>query len=136
MRLMPFFVSGLALAVAAACTSGAQYVPPTATLSPELLTQTASSPTATAEPSATQSFILEISSPQTESVISTPSVTVRGRSTPDAVVSVNGQLADVGSDGSFESFIALEPGPNSIEIVANDFNGGQNSKLLTVIYVP
>lgn len=136
MRLTLFLISALALAVAAACTSGTQYVPPSATPPQGLITQTVSTPTATGEASTAQSFILEISSPQNESVVTTPSITVRGRSTPDAVVSVNGQLEELDANGAFESFISLEPGPNTIEVVANDFNGGQNSRLLTVIYVP
>ncbi len=137
MRLMSSLIFVAALAITAACSgSGSQFVPPTATATPQLLAQATATSNPTAQPSATQSFLLEITSPHNESVLNTPSVTVRGRSTADAVVSVNGQLADVGADGSFESFIALDPGPNTIEIVANDFSGGKNSRLLTVIYVP
>lgn len=137
MRLLATLILGLALTVSAAC-SNERFVPPTVTATSESVSQT-SGPTDSAAPgvpSSSQAFLLEITSPQNESVINMPSVTVRGKSTADAVVSVNGQLAEVGTDGSFESFVALDPGPNTIEIVANDFHGGQNSKLLTVIYVP
>ncbi len=137
MRIVSSLVLAAALAIMSACASDSQFVPPTATVqSLAQATTTPTTPTATVESSSSQTFLLEITSPQNESVVTTPSITVRGKSTEDAVVSVNGQLADVGADGTFESFVSLESGPNTIEIVANDFNGGQNSKILTVIYVP
>jgi len=61
---------------------------------------------------------------------------VKGVTTADATVSVKGSLVDVGADGKFSTTVSLEEGPNSIEVVASDSQGNENSQVLTVIYAP
>jgi uncharacterized protein YfaP (DUF2135 family) len=78
---------------------------------------------------------LEIVTPKDESVVQNASVLVQGRTVPDAVVSVNGQPAEVDASGNFSATITLEQGPNSIEVIASDFLDNQESKVFTVIYV-
>lgn len=81
-------------------------------------------------------FFLEVTAPEDESVLASPSVDVKGRTTPDAVVSVNGGPVAVDADGSFTVSVALEEGPNAIEVLASDFQGNQAARVLTVIYAP
>lgn len=79
-------------------------------------------------------FFLEIITPKDESVIQESSVQVRGRTVPDAVVSVNGQPVEVDGSGNFSVTITLEQGPNSIEVIASDFRGNQQSRVISLIY--
>ena len=82
----------------------------------------------------TTTLALEVTEPEDESVVSTSVVTVKGVTTADAVVSVNGTLVDVDEDGKFSTVVSLEEGPNTIEVVASDSEDNEASKLLTVIY--
>ncbi len=122
---------------------------PQATATPGLAATAIPAPTATAStrptpaPEATPAasptlvpFFLEVAAPEDESTIAAPSVEVKGRTVPDAVVSVNGELATVEADGSFTLSLSLEEGPNVIEVVASDFQGNEAARVLTVIYVP
>ena len=84
----------------------------------------------------TTSVALEVTEPQDEITVNTSTVQVKGVTTADATVSVNGSLVDVGADGKFSTAVSLEQGPNSIEVVASDSQGNENSQVLTVIYAP
>ena len=63
-------------------------------------------------------------------------LTVSGTTTPGAVVSVNGDLVDVGSDGSFSTDLQLSEGANDIEVEASDIQGDQQSVIRSIIYAP
>lgn len=121
----------------------------TPALSPRILTPTplqpvAKSPTAGGQktpvsvppqvPAAPVS--LQVRSPQDQSIVNSSTITVIGTTSPDAVVSVNGQLATVSPSGSFQLTISLDEGPNDIEVVASDANGNELSSILSVIYQP
>lgn len=80
------------------------------------------------------SFFLEIVTPKDESVVQESWVQVHGRTAPDAVVSVDGQPAEVDATGNFSATVTLEKGPNSIEIIASDFRGNQQSRLISLVY--
>ncbi len=84
----------------------------------------------------TTSPALQVTEPQDEITVNTSTVQVDGVTTADATVSVNGSLVDVGADGKFSTTVPLEQGPNSIEVVASDSQGNENSQVLTVIYAP
>jgi hypothetical protein len=90
-------------------------------------------PTPTTLPAA---LSLEVSSPRDNSIVRSAEIPVTGQTSPDATVSVNGQLADVDSSGSFEALLALEEGPNLIEVIATDLAGDVRSQVWTVIYIP
>lgn len=101
----------------------------------------APAPTAPTSTSATPStrpeaFFLEVSEPQDESVVSVGDIRLSGATTPDAVVSVNGEIVEVNEDGNFTTMVTLEEGPNLIEVVASDFEGNEDSCILTIVYVP
>ncbi|MBI4289796.1 MAG: hypothetical protein HY671_15385 [Chloroflexi bacterium] len=81
-------------------------------------------------------FSLAILEPEVESVVTRSQITVKGTTSPDAVVSVNGQTATVDAAGAFSVPVTLRPGPNVIEVVASDFANHQQSAVLTAIYTP
>ncbi len=154
MRLLSVLLMALALVAAAACSSPAQTPTPsaTATLSasptatatpvPGSATSTSTpipgsgTPTSTPSSGTPQGFFLKVLQPQPDSTVSTVQVTVSGQTTPDAVVTVNGQTVDVAADGSFSTTVTLSQGTNSIEVVASDFAGDQQSAEIPIIYIP
>ena len=83
-----------------------------------------------------QGLFLEVAEPQDESVIDTSPIYVRGNTSPDAEVSVNGELIDVDEQGNFAAMVEMEEGPNAIEIIATDYEGNEESRILAVIYAP
>ena len=78
---------------------------------------------------------LKVTSPQDESIVYTFETVVTGITAPDAVVSVNGMLVDVDADGEFSTTVSLEEGPNSIEVIASDYEGHEASQILTIVYL-
>jgi len=82
----------------------------------------------------TTSLPLAVTQPKDESVVNTPEVVVEGTTNPDAVVSVNGTVADVDAEGKFSVTVPLEEGPNLIEVYASDFEYREASEMVTVIY--
>ena len=81
-------------------------------------------------------FFLTITEPADNSIINTDKVEVRGRTIPRAVVSVNGELVEVEQEGNFTTMVVLEEGPNTIEVIASDLEGNEESRILVIIYVP
>ena len=80
-------------------------------------------------------LFLEVSSPRDNSIVSSAEIPVVGRASPDATVSVNGQVADMDSSGNFETLLPLEEGPNLIEVIASDLAGDIRTQVLTIIYI-
>jgi hypothetical protein len=83
-----------------------------------------------------ESLLLKIDEPQDESTVYTSEIEVKGTTTPDAEVSVNGEVVDVDAEGNFSTIVALQEGLNQIEIVASDYEGKKASRILTVTYIP
>ncbi len=78
-----------------------------------------------------------VTSPQDEVVVKDAILRVLGRTSPDAVVSVNGKIIrTVDIEGNFSTLVSLVEGPNLLEVIATDYRGGQASQVLTVIYAP
>ncbi len=134
--------------LALACTSATPTATPTSTPNPTPTATATPAPTATSIPTATATatatpegalpseLFLEITEPADESVVSQATVTVRGLTTPDAIVSIGGQTVDVDAQGEFAVEITLEPGPNIIELVASNLEGMEESTLISLIYIP
>lgn len=78
---------------------------------------------------------LTITEPQDGVVVDTATITVRGRTAPDADLTINGDLVDVAADGSFSYQARLEEGINLLEIVATDEDGNEASQTITIGYV-
>jgi hypothetical protein len=94
------------------------------------------SPTVEGASSGTGNIWLQMTSPQDGDTVNTPQVDVIGMAPAGAVVSVNDDIIVVSDDQQFKSTVALDEGPNLIEIVASDDNGNETDLQLTVIYEP
>ena len=64
------------------------------------------------------------------------SMTVAGRTRVDAIVTINDTMVEPNIDGEFSLDMALEEGPNIIEVVASVASGEQMDLVLVAIYVP
>lgn len=128
--LILIVVSALMILLAAGCQQEAPTPTATPTATP--------APTATETPTPTrpEGFSLEVMEPYDESVVNTSHIPLSGTTTPDAVVSVNGQIVEVDEWGSFATVVTLQEGPNIIEVVASDFEGNEESRILTIVYAP
>jgi len=108
-------------------------VPPTATATSIPPTPTPAPPTET--PDAVGAFFLDILEPvDGEAVVTTATFEVAGRTSIDALVSVNDTFVDVAVDGTFRATVTLEEGPNIIEVVASTAEGDESSIVLVIIY--
>ena len=79
-------------------------------------------------------FVLLITEPENETVVSAPTLTVSGRTGPNAIVSINGRSVPVDRFGYFTTTVLLEEGPNVIDVVATNDDGQTLSTVLAVIY--
>ena len=59
-----------------------------------------------------------------------------GRTAAGGIVSVNGVSTPVDGLGIFTTTVALEPGPNIIDVVATSPEGEVQSSVVAVIYRP
>jgi putative hemolysin len=100
------------------CTPGESAPPPVA-------------PTVAPQPMQLQIFV-----PEDGGIVTAQQQRVAGVASPAAVVTVNEELLIAADDGSFETTIALEEGPNLIEVVASNASGTEAFVTLTVIFEP
>ncbi|MBU2009383.1 MAG: hypothetical protein KJ624_06080 [Chloroflexi bacterium] len=127
MRKVGFLLVLLVLLVLAACGQGRAPVAPTRT-------PTSAAPGVTASVPA---LSLVVTAPPDEVVVKDAVLRVLGRTSPDAVVSVDGKIVrTVDMEGNFSALVSLVEGPNLLEVIATDYRGGQASQVLTVIYAP
>ena len=69
-------------------------------------------------------------------VVSEPTISILGGSSPDAVVGINGIPVDIDALGLFSETFSLEEGPNFFEVVAADFQDKLRFQTVVVFYVP
>ena len=81
-----------------------------------------------------QPFLLLVTEPQDQSVLSQENIRLSGRTGPEAVVSVNGVSVSVDRVGIFSTMVNLNPGPNIIDVVATNDDGQVLSTVVAVIY--
>ena len=81
-------------------------------------------------------FLLLVTEPENESVVSVSTLPLSGRTGPNAIVSINGRSVVVGRFGYFSSTVPLDEGPNVIDVVATNDDGQTLSTVLAVIYRP
>jgi uncharacterized protein YfaP (DUF2135 family) len=67
--------------------------------------------------------------------VSDPALLIVGATSQDAAVAVNGQPAEVTASGVFWSILALEEGPNLVEVTASDVQGQTRSRSVSVFYI-
>lgn len=77
---------------------------------------------------------LQVLLPEDGSEIDIEQCQVIGITAPGAVVTVNDEIVVAGADGSFQTTISLEAGPNLIQVLASDASGGEAFTFLTVTY--
>lgn len=82
-----------------------------------------------------QQVFLELRGIENESVVETSTVMVTGITTPDALLSVNGQAIAVELDGSFSVELQLEEGPNFVEFVSSNLRGQETNRVISVVSV-
>ena len=131
-------------------------VPPTST--PEPTPEPTATPLPTPEPTATsmppptptptptpqpqvhhpRELFLEVESKDVTGAAGAQVLNITGRSSPDATVSVNGQIAVVDETGAFEMSqpLKLDEGPNLVEVIASDLAGRLRSHIFTTISDP
>ena len=98
-------------------------------------TATAVPPTATPDP--VGAFFLHMVEPiDGEAFVTTSTFDVIGRTSVDALVTVNDTFADVAIDGTFTVTVDLEEGPNIVEVVASTAAGEEASEVLVIILEP
>ncbi|MBI3740010.1 MAG: hypothetical protein HY258_13265 [Chloroflexi bacterium] len=88
------------------------------------------------QPSDSGPVSIRVDTPQDGAVVNTPQIEVSGMASAGAVVTVNDNIIIVGADGQFKTTIALDEGPNLIEIIASNDSGSETSVELTVTYEP
>jgi hypothetical protein len=83
-----------------------------------------------------QPFLLLITEPQDQTIVSDSNLRLAGRTGPFAIVSVNGVSVAVDPFGTFSTVVTLDSGPNIIDVVATNDDGQVLSTVLAVIYRP
>ena len=79
-------------------------------------------------------FLLLITEPENESIVSDSTLPLAGRTGPNAIVSINGRSVPVDRFGYFAGLVQLDDGPNVIDVVATNEDGRTLSTVLAVIY--
>ncbi|MCH8103556.1 MAG: hypothetical protein IIB28_10445, partial [Chloroflexi bacterium] len=87
----------------------------------------------TGAPVRTFGLFLEVIGLGEENIVHGNTLFLSGRANPDAVLSINGVIIPVDSDGVFGVNVSLEPGPNLLEVVVSDLAGNTESRIITVI---
>lgn len=88
--------------------------------------------TVTPEDASDTALFLEVFTPVEKSTVDTETVSVTGKTSPVAIVSVNGTLLKVAADGTFSTDVQLKPGPNVIQVVASNISGEQVGKVIAL----
>ena len=83
-----------------------------------------------------QPFVLEVTEPEDQSVVTERVVRVAGITGSKATAKVNDRPVSVDQLGAFSTTVALQPGPNVIDIVANSEDGQELTEVVAVIYRP
>ena len=79
------------------------------------------------------SLKLTVNQPQDNDTVSASTVTVRGQTSPGAVVSILDEIAIADNSGGFAITVPLEEGPNLIEVFASDDTGNEVEATLVII---
>ena len=81
---------------------------------------------------------LDVTFPPEDMIVDSETITVTGIASPDATVSVNGNLAIPDADGRFslELIISPDENPLAIEVIATSVAEEELSLVRTVIFVP
>ena len=97
-------------------------------------TKASDSPLSSAAPEA----ILEIESPENESLVEQSEITIRGQSDPQAIIAIfteeNEHLLTTNNEGTFSAQIKLIKGVNNIKVTAVNKTNQKVERNLTIVY--
>ena len=79
-------------------------------------------------------FLLLITEPENQSVVDSSRLPLSGRTSSDAIVSINGRSVPVDRFGYFSTTMLLVEGINFIDVVATNDDGETQSEVVEVIY--
>lgn len=82
----------------------------------------------------TNQISLTVSQPVNNTVVKTPTITVMGKTIPNADVTVNDKDLKADAQGNFSVSITLDEGDNTVIVVANDAQGNSAEKDINVTY--
>lgn len=88
------------------------------------------------QPPVEAALTLTVDSPASESIVKDKIILVRGKTSPDAVVTVGNSNIDVDENGGFTASITLVEGVNIIEVLVSNLAGNTRGQVLTAIYSP
>jgi hypothetical protein len=75
---------------------------------------------------------LQVTQPADSATLSTNTVDVKGQTAPGAMVIVNDQIDTADASGNFSITVFLDPGPNVIDVAAQDDDGNNNEVMVMV----
>ncbi|MCK5849253.1 MAG: hypothetical protein KAH01_08705 [Caldisericia bacterium] len=90
-----------------------------------------------------ESFELIVSEEDTEpptleieeiGTVSEPNAVIKGKTEPEAIVTVDGEEIEVSEDGSFEHEVSLEVGENTFEVISKDKASNETKKSIVITY--
>jgi hypothetical protein len=93
--------------------------------------------------SSSESFELTVTEEDTEppileieefGTVTKPNAVIKGKTEPNATVTVDEEEAEVSEDGSFEHEVSLEVGENSFEVIAKDLSGNEAKETVVITY--
>ncbi len=89
-------------------------------------------------PSPKPSIFLQVESPEDEKVVTSKTVKINGKTTPEAIIVISTALGDSvispTTNGDFSTTTVIEDGANQIEITAIGPNGEEASVVRTVSF--
>jgi hypothetical protein len=83
---------------------------------------------------APQPFFLLVTEPRDQTVVSSRSIRLSGKTGLGALVSINGVSIGVDAQGAFTTTLTLDPGPNIIDVLSTSPEGQVLSTVLAIIY--
>jgi hypothetical protein len=82
------------------------------------------------------SIPLTVTQPADGATVNSNAVTVKGQTAQGATVVINDQIETADTNGNFSFNVSLVPGPNVIDVTAQDDNGNDNEVLIMVNAAP
>ncbi len=83
-------------------------------------------------------ILLTIDQPADESVVSDKTITISGKTVPDATIIVNtgtdDEVVNPSGQGNYSVTLTLDSGENKIVVTAIDSSGNETTKTITVTY--
>lgn len=121
-------LAAVALVASMAAVVSAQEDDPTPPISDAVPVDGSGAAPAIDQPSVAPTLFLTLVNPVEQDVevsLETAQLTIQGTTLPGAVVSIEGELADIDDQGNFVGATTLDQGANEIEIVSSDSQGNQ-----------